>query len=76
MAGKMNYMFSVPNLPKPIYIRLRDIARELDISHQQMVVLGVLAIRKLSSIDEPALDDLVRKVRGIDALGLGEDDSA
>ncbi|KKK71311.1 hypothetical protein LCGC14_2915170 [marine sediment metagenome] len=69
----MNYMFSVPNLPRPIYDRLKAIAADLDFTHQQMVILGVLAMRKLSSIDQPALDALIKQVSGMYALDLNDD---
>ena len=68
-------MFCVPNLPRPIYDRLKAIAVDLDFTHQQMVILGLLAIRKLSSVDEPALDQLVKQVSGMYALDLDDDSS-
>ena len=76
MANKMNYMFCVPNLPKPVYTRLKAIAESLEFTHQQMVILGIVAIRKLSSIDQPALDALVKQVGGIYTLDLEDDNPA
>ena len=73
MANPRNYMFSVPNLPRPIYDRLKAIALDLDFTHQQMVILGVLAMRKLSSVDQPALDALIKQVSGMYALDLDGD---
>ena len=73
MANTRNYMFSVPNLPRPIYDRLKAAATEWGFTHQQMVILGILAMRKLSSIDRPALDALIKQVSGMYALDLDND---
>jgi len=76
MAGKYNaFMFSVPNLPKPIYDRLKAIGTKFELSNQQMVILGVLAIRHLGSSspgDQAALKRLVQKVNGMEALSLDD----
>ena len=76
MAGRFNnFMFSVPNLPKPVYTALKAIADKLDLSHQQVVILGVAAIMTLSRTDKAALGDLVSKMNDEAVLDMSHLDS-
>ena len=65
MPGKFNnFMFSVPNLPRPVYDNLKVMAEKLNLSHQEIVILGVAAIMVLSRTDKATLDSMVAKLSG------------
>ena len=72
MAKYNNFMFSVPNLPKPVYDNVKVIAEKLNFSHQQVVILGVAAIMKLSRVDKAALNLLVEKMNSEAAMDMGD----
>ena len=74
VAKYNNFMFSVPNLPRPVYDNVRAIAEKLGLSHQEIVILGVAAIMALSRIDKPALDSLVDKVSGVPTMDMSSFD--
>ena len=59
-----NFMFCVPNLPRPVYDNVKRLAEKLSLSHQEIVILGVAAIMVLSRVDREALDSLVGKLTG------------
>ena len=72
MAKYNNFMFSVPNLPRPVYDNVKRIGEKLNLSHQQIVILGVAAIMKLSWVDKAALDDLVKSLNAEATMDVGD----
>ncbi len=71
MAKYNNFMFSVPNLPRPVYDNVKRIGEKLSLSHQQIVILGVAAIMKLSWVDKAALDELVKSLNAEATMDMG-----
>ena len=71
MAKFNNFMFSVPNLPRPVYDNVKVIAEKLNLSHQQIVILGVAAIMKLSWVNKAALDELVKSLNAEATMDMG-----
>jgi len=64
--GKFNnFMFSVPNLPRTVYSELKALAARFDLDHHQMVILGVMAIKRLNTADKEGLAELVKQVGGM-----------
>lgn len=59
------FMFSVPTLPKPVYEDLMAIRKKFDISSQQIVILGVMALKHLHEYDQPVVEQMVEAVRGV-----------
>ena len=59
------FMFSVPTLPKPVYEDLVAIKKKFDISSQQIVILGVMALKHLHEYDKPVVEQMVEAVRGV-----------
>ena len=74
MAKYNNFMFSVPNLPRPVYDNLKVMAEKLHLSHQEIVILGVAAIMALSRLDKPALDLMVAKLNGEEIMDMSNFD--
>ena len=74
MAKYNNFMFSVPNLPRPVYDNLKVIAEKLGLSHQEIVILGVAAIMVLSRTDKAALDSMVAKLSGQEIMDMNDFD--
>ena len=60
-----NYLFSVPTLPKPVYEDLMKIRDTFGISSQQMVILGVMAIKHLYKNDCSVAEQMIAAVRGV-----------
>ena len=59
------FMFSVPTLPKPVYEDLVKIRKKFDISSQQVVILGVMAMKHVYQNDQAVADQMVEAVRGV-----------
>jgi len=64
MAKFSNFMFSVPNLPKGVYLDLKAIAAQFNLDHQQMVILGVLCVKEMNKLNRQKLIDLVKSLGG------------
>ena len=74
MAKYNNFMFSVPNLPRPVYDNLKVMSEKLNLSHQEIVILGVAAIMVLSRTDKAALDSMVAKLSGQEIMDMNDFD--
>ncbi len=59
------FNFTVPTLPKPVYKDLTAIKKKFDISSQQIVILGVMALKHLHEYDRAVVEQMVEAVRGI-----------
>lgn len=63
------FLFSVPTLPKPIYEKFVAIRDKYGLSSWHMVILGLLAIRRLAELgDKEWLDERVSKLLKEDLL--------
>lgn len=69
MAGKA-FLFSVPTLPKPVYEILIDIRDKFGLSSQQMVIMGVMAVRHIHTNDSKVLEEMVETVKGVYCLNF------
>jgi len=66
--GTTRYRFTIPNFPKEIYTKFQELRKGLDLTQQQCLILGILAICELGSSDEhkkvpESVENLVREVK-------------
>ncbi len=59
------FMVSVPTLTKPVDEDLTAIKKKFDISSQQTVILGVMALKHLHKYDQAIVEQMVEAVRGV-----------
>ena len=63
------FMFSIPTLPKPAYQVFKTIRDQLELSSQQMVLLGIMVVKRSLDADEKSLDGLVSQLLHKDLFG-------
>ena len=49
--GTTRYRFTIPNFPKEIYTKFQELRKGLDLTQQQCLILGILAICELGKRD-------------------------
>lgn len=47
--GATRYRFTIPNFPKEIYSKFQELRKGLDLTQQQCLILGILAICEIGS---------------------------
>ena len=69
--GTTRYRFTIPNFPKEIYTKFQELRKGLDLTQQQCLILGILAICELGSLKlqpefqqgQDRIDKLVAEVK-------------
>lgn len=65
MPRPRSFLFSVPSLPKDVYLKMNELRAVLDLSQWQAVILGIQAALVVGrELGEERLKALAEEVRG------------
>lgn len=56
-------MFSLPNLPREWYFKMKELCTALEITQWQAVIVGLAAIVELGKRDEPAVREIIADIK-------------
>lgn len=56
--GTTRYRFTIPNFPKEIYTKFQELRKGLDLTQQQCLILGILAICEIGKLSADPKNDV------------------
>lgn len=63
------FQFRCASLPKPIYFLLKEVAETEEMSQREVVVAGIMALRRLRGLDAAQAADVIAEARKLCQYG-------